>query len=193
MPQASPPVVDFIAYAQRDQVRTSGDEGRERVRLAGFGSPRSGSGRLAGWNESVAGVYDRAGRDSFRRKSANSNVGDARRTRTGDSRVRARGLHRSCRHVRRDVSPEHLLHGHVVQAWRISFYRIQAACTRRAGRTSHRRPSEALEHGDDRVDGAGETSDAASAALRSHRIAATRQPSVGLQCQANARTRAGVI
>ena len=31
MPQAGPPVVDFIAYTQRDQVRASGDEGRERV------------------------------------------------------------------------------------------------------------------------------------------------------------------
>lgn len=61
MPQAGPPVVDFIAYTRRDQVRASGNEGRERVRRAGCGSPRSCTSRLAGGNESVACVYDAQG------------------------------------------------------------------------------------------------------------------------------------
>ena len=188
VPQAGSPLVDFVAHPRRDQGRASGDEGRPLVRLTGGGGPRPCPGGLAGRNESVACVHDHTGRYLLRRQGADADIGDARRTRKGDPRVRPRDVLRSPRHVRR-----HALHGHLVQARRGPIQRVQAAPARRTERAGHRRPCEARRPRDYRVHDAGQSADAASAALRSHRAAAACQPSLGVQCDADARSRAGLI
>ena len=115
-------------------------DGRAYDSLAAAARGRAQADWLVGMNLSRAYTIA-ARRYLLRRQGADADVGDARRTRKGDPRVRPRDVLRSPRHVRR-----HALHGHMVQARRGPLQRVQAAPARRAERAGHRRPCEARRH-----------------------------------------------